>query len=188
MMKILPVLLLALLLLFWFYPIQIAAELKDRELKIYWRPLPLCRARATVFTRKLSFVWPGDKPPQKPPRKSVPRGALDMLTDLPAAVRLRRFRLHISLGGDPVWAAALSGALWGALSTALGWLSFRLAAVPHDMASSLRITLPAEQTRLSESDIELAAEVSFCLGALLRRLLAAWLKNKFIKRGVIYER
>lgn len=186
-MKILLALaaLLVLLVILLVYPVTLAAELNNQILKIYWRPLPGLKWRVTLFARALlapevlpalaagdwRAVWRLLRPAKlKKAGRSLPEGLFPLLTGLLAALHIKRFRLNMAVGGEPARAALLAGALWGVLSAALGWLSFRVAAWPQD-EQALNVSLLAGSYTVTDSQIGLTAELYCRPGAALVVLL-----------------
>ncbi len=200
-MKIL-LLCLLLLLLLAAYPVRAAVELAEWRLRVYWLPLPGLSCRVRLFEKDLTppadpvaAVLEGDivdweklkrpkaadktaEPPKK--RRSLPLDVKRLTIAALGCLHIRRLRLSARLGGDPAATALFAGAGWSALSVALGWLSFNVAAWPKD--ADISISLLEPPAKLMDSQIALSAEAWLRPGALLPGVGGALLAGRSKRR------
>ena len=182
-----------LLLAAGFYPLTLAAEFNRQELNVYWRPLPLLKARIRLLhtpllsAEVLALMAEGDwlglgkralasKKKKKPTgkRRRLAGSISGLISGVLSVLHIRRFRLHIALGGDPAAAAMLLGGLWGALAAGLGWLSFRVAAWPVQRDNeTLTMELLPFGKGISDSQIDFAAELMLRPWALAAAVIKA---------------
>lgn len=185
-MKIMLAFLLVLLLLA-VYPVRAAAEFTDWRLRVYWLPLLGIPWRVKMLEKDLTppedtltaliqgdiIDWNKlrDQNKKSKPKSCVQADWRRLAVACLAALHVRRFRLAARLGGDPAVMALGAGAGWSALSVALGWLSFNVAAWPKDAIVDINLLTPS--ATLKHSQFEFQAEGWVLTWVLLLRLAGA---------------
>lgn len=180
------------------YPIRLAIELDKRRAAVYW--LPYIGRRVSILQRDfappelIAALAEGDferaadillakkgKPQadkaQSEKKQAGGRHELFSWANIRsclggglAAVRVRRLRLQILVGGDPYRAAMLAGGLSAAVSAGLARLSAAVAEWPSDVRGA-EVGLLSPASSLSDSRIVFSTEVSARVGTALWQIL-----------------
>lgn len=182
------------------YPVRLAVELDRQRAAVYW--LPYIARRVCLWQREfapsklIAALSEGDwakaadllldgraeRREKSTLEKERERDRLSwtsiraVIVGGLAALRVRKFRLYVAVGGDPFYAAMLAGSLSAVLSAALARLSAAVAAWQGG-AQCIDVAMLSPDSRFADSRLNLSAEMSVCAGTALWEILRRMGRN-----------